>query len=87
MRAASVGVELDTLEVTVAMDFDDRGLLGTDDTVPAGPLSSNVSVRIGAEDADEETLRGIVAWAEHHSPVGDALSRAIPGTLSVDIVH
>lgn len=87
MRAASVGVDLDTLEVTVAMDFDDRGLLGTDDTVPAGPLSSNVSVRIGAEGADEETLRGIVDWAEHHSPVGDALSRAIPGTLSVDIVH
>ncbi len=86
MRAASVGVELDTLEVTVAMDFDDRGLVGTDDTVPAGPLSSNVSVRIGAEDADEETLRGIVEWAEHHSPVGDALSRAVPGTLDVDIV-
>ncbi|MGI9584057.1 MAG: OsmC family protein [Acidimicrobiia bacterium] len=86
MRAASIGVELDTLEVTVAMDFDDRGLLGTDDTVPAGPLSSNVSVRIGAEKANEETLREIVDWAEHHSPVGDALSRAIPGTLSVDVV-
>lgn len=86
LRAASIGVELDTLEVTVAMDFDDRGLMGTDDTVPAGPLSSNVSVRIGAEDSDEETLRGIVAWAELHSPVGDALSRAIPGTLGVEIV-
>ncbi|MGI9586417.1 MAG: OsmC family protein [Acidimicrobiia bacterium] len=86
MRAAYVGVELDTLEVTVAMDFDDRGLVGTDDTVHAGPLSSNVSVRIGSENADEETLRGIVDWAEHHSPVGDALDRAIPGTLDVDIV-
>jgi uncharacterized OsmC-like protein len=86
MHAASVGVELDTLEVTVAMDFDDRGLVGTDDTVPAGPLSSNVSVRIGAENVDEETLREIVEWAERHSPVGDALSRAIPGTLEVDIV-
>jgi uncharacterized OsmC-like protein len=86
MRAASVGVELDTLEVTVAMDFDDRGLVGTDDTVPAGPLCSNVSVRIGADGADEATLRGIVEWAKHHSPVGDAISRAIPGTLDVDIV-
>ena len=86
LRAASVGVELDTLEVAVAMDFDDRGLLGTDDTVPAGPLSTTVSVRIGAEDVDEETLRAIVTWAERHSPVGDALSRAIPGTVGVEIV-
>lgn len=86
MRAASVGVELDTLEVTVAMDFDDRGLMGTDNTVPAGPLSSKVSVRIGAGDADQETLLAIVEWAERHSPVGDALSRAIPSTVDVDLV-
>lgn len=86
MRAASLGVELDTLEVTVAMDFDDRGLVGTDDTVPAGPLSTKVSVRIGAKGVDEETLAGMVHWAERHSPVGDALSRAVPGSLQVDIV-
>ncbi len=87
MRAASEGVVLDTLEVTVAFDFDDRGLVGTDDAIPAGPLSSKVTVRIGADGVDEEKLNGIVEWAERHSPVGDALARAVPGTVVVDVVR
>lgn len=87
MRAASEGVVLDTLEVTVAFDFDDRGLVGTDDTVPAGPLSSKVTIRIGADGVDEAKLRSIVQWSEQHSPVGDALERAIPSTVEVDIVQ
>ena len=87
MRAASEGVVLDTLEVTVGFDFDDQGLVGTDDTIPAGPLSSKVTVRIGAHDVGEETLRSIVGWAERHSPVGDALQRAIPGAVEVEIVQ
>ncbi len=37
MRAAMLGIDLDTLEVTVDSVSDDRGLLGVDDTVPAGP--------------------------------------------------
>ena len=86
MRAASEGVVLDTLEVTVAFDFDDQGLVGTDDTVPAGPLSSKVTVRIGADGVGEEKLRSIVEWAERHSPVGDALQRAIPGAVEVHVV-
>ena len=87
MRAASEGVVLDTLEVTVAFDFDDRGLVGTDDAVPAGPLSSKVTVRIGADGVDEEKLNGIVEWAERHSPVGDALARAVSGTIVVNVVQ
>ena len=46
MRAAHVGVELDSVEVTVDSESDDRGILGIDDTVPAGPLSTRVAIRV-----------------------------------------
>ena len=43
MRASTEGVELGELEVTVDSQSDDRGILGMDDKVPAGPQS----VRVG----------------------------------------
>lgn len=85
MRAASEGVELDTLEVLVESESDDRGLLGVDDA-PAGPLEVRVTVQIGAPGVDPDRLRDIVAWSEQHSPVGDALERVIPTTVEVEIV-
>jgi uncharacterized OsmC-like protein len=83
MRAATEGVTLDTLEVTVDGESDDRGLLGIDDNIPAGPLHTRVRVRIGASGVDPDKLREIVKWADQHSPVGDATRRAIPTTVEV----
>ncbi len=57
------------LEVTVASESDDRGLLGMDESIPAGPLSARVRVRIAADDVDPERQRGLVEWADRHSPV------------------
>ncbi|MFQ5945334.1 MAG: OsmC family protein [Anaerolineae bacterium] len=85
MRAAQEGVDLATLEVTVDSESDDRGLLGMDDSVPAGPLSTRTKVRIAAEGVDEEKLRSIVEWAEAHSPVADALRRTVPARIEVNI--
>lgn len=87
MRAAELGIELDTLEVTVDSESDDRGLLGMDDSVPAGPLSSRIRVRISAEDADPERLRELVEWADRHSPVSDAVRRAVPTSVEVEIAE
>ncbi len=85
MRAAQEGVELTTLEVTVDSESDDRGLLGMDDDVHAGPLSMRTQVRIGAEGVTEEKLRAIVEWAELHSPVADAICRAVPSKTEIQI--
>lgn len=85
MRAAQEGIHLDALEVTVASESDDRGMHGVGEGVPAGPLKSWARVRISARDASPEKLREIVNWAERHSPVGDALSRAVPHTVQVEI--
>lgn len=83
MRAAELGLDLQRVEVTVDSDSDDRGLLGVDDAVPPGPLRTRVVVRIAAPGTDEATLRDVVAWAQAHSPLGDALHRSIPGTLEI----
>lgn len=83
MRAAQVGVTLTTLEVIVESDSDDRGLLGIDDNISAGPLAMRTRVRIGADDESPERLQEIVDWADAHSPVGDAVRLAIPSRMEV----
>ena len=84
MKAARDGVKLTHLEVTVGSQSDDRGLFGIGDA-PAGPLSYNVTVKM-AGDAPPFRLIEIVHWAEEHSPVSDAIRRAIPTRTDVMIV-
>lgn len=84
MRAAELSIPLQSLEVTVDSESDDRGLLGMDDAVPAGPLSSRILVRIAAEGVDPQRLRDLVEWADRHSPVSDAVRRAVPTTVVVE---
>jgi uncharacterized OsmC-like protein len=83
MRAAMLGVALDTLEVVVDSESDDRGLLGIEDDVPAGPLSGRVSVRLTAAGADPTTLEEMARWGVKHCPVCDALERPVPVTTHV----
>ncbi len=85
MRAAHEGVTLTTLEVTVDSESDDRGLLGMDDSIPSGPLSVRTRVRIGADDAAPDRLREVVEWAEVHSPVADAIGRAVPKKVEIEV--
>ena len=81
MRAAMLGVTLDTLEVTVDSESDDRGLLGIADDVPAGPLSGRVAVRLTAAGVDASTLEEMARWGVKHCPVCDALERVVPVTI------
>jgi uncharacterized OsmC-like protein len=70
MRAAKLGVTLTRLEVTVTSESDVRGMLGVDESIPAGLLDLCVQVRIAAEDCPSETLEELARWACAHSPVG-----------------
>jgi uncharacterized OsmC-like protein len=78
MRAAMLDIGLDTLEVTVDSESDDRGLLGLDAEVPAGPLSGRVAIRLTADGVDSATLEEIAHWGVKHCPVCDAVERAVP---------
>lgn len=83
MRAAMLGITLDALEVTVDSESDDRGLLGIDDEVPAGPLRGRVAVHLAADGVDAATLDEMARWGIKHCPVCDALERAVPITAEV----
>jgi uncharacterized OsmC-like protein len=83
MRAAMLRIDLEMLEVTVDSVSDDRGLLGVDEAVPAGPLSGRVSVRLVANDVDAAILEEIARWGVKHCPVCDAVERAVPVSLEV----
>jgi uncharacterized OsmC-like protein len=86
MRAAMLGITLDTLEVTVDSVSDDRGILGIDESVPAGPLSARVMVRLTAGGVEAATLEEIAHWGVKHCPVCDALERRVPITTEVTTV-
>ena len=85
LRAAELGIALDTLEVTADSVDDDRGLFGMDKSVPAGSLSLRTRVNIGAAGVAEKSLREIVDYAVTHSPVADGCRRATPSTVEVTI--
>ena len=83
MRAATLGITLDTLEVAVDSESDDRGMLGMDDSVPAGPLTGRVQVRLTADGVDPATLDEMARWGVEHCPVCNALERPVPITVEV----
>jgi hypothetical protein len=58
-------------------------VLGVGDDVLPGPITATLRVRIEAEGVEPERLREIVEWADAHSPVGDALRRAVPVEVEV----
>jgi len=83
IRAAQEGITLESLEVTVGSLSDDRGMLGLE-SAHAGPIESTARVVISAKGVPAEKLREIVEWAEAHSPVTDALCRAVPHRLQFE---
>jgi len=85
MRAAKLGVTLETLEVTVESESDNRGLLGLDDSISAGLGTVRTLVKISGN-AKSDALREIVAWADAHSPVGCTVRHAPSCSLEIEVV-
>jgi Predicted redox protein, regulator of disulfide bond formation len=86
MRAASLGVDLASLEVTVETDSDLRGILGLDESVSAGHGPVRIKVRIGAPTAAPDVLQEIVTWADRHSPVTCTVRQAPACSLEIEVV-
>ena len=85
MRAAKLGIDLTTLEVTVESESDQRGMLGLDDKVSAGLGGFRMKVKI-AGDAPAARLKELVEWSEAHSPVGCTVRNAPASALEVEVV-
>jgi uncharacterized OsmC-like protein len=83
MRAAQLGLASFTCEVDVDSESDDRGILGLDESVPAGPLSIRVGFRISADGAGQADLDALARWAVDHCPVAEGSARALPIRVEV----
>ena len=84
MRAAQLGVAGFECEVEVDSESDDRGILGLDPTVPAGPLSVRIAVRVLGGDVDATAREALVHWAVAHCPVSDAVARLVPVRVDIE---
>lgn len=83
MRAAQVGMTGFRCEVEVDSESDDRGILGLDASVPAGPISMRIAFRMAADGANLSQLEEVAVWAADHCPVSDAVRRGVPLHIEV----
>ncbi len=84
MEAARAGVALMSLQVDVDSESDDRGILGMDEAVPVGPLSTRVRIRAHADGTEEGRLRELLERGALRCPVCDATKRAVEVSLEID---
>ena len=77
MRGAQMGLAGLRCDVEVDSESDDRGILGLQPDVPAGPLSMRIGLRLAADGADGARLEELASWAVDHCPVTDAVRRAV----------
>lgn len=84
MEAAREGIALSSLDVEVDSESDDRGMLGMDQSVPAGPLSTRIRITARAEGVDQDRLRSVVERGAFRCPVCDATKRAVPVSLEIE---
>jgi len=87
MRAAKLGVVLESLEVTAESDSDLRGILGLDESVSPGHGPVRIRVKIGAPAASPEVLREIVEWADRHSPVTCTVRGSPQCSLEIEVTR
>ena len=83
IRAAATSIKIGSVEVEVDSESDDRGILGLDQAIPAGALSTKVMVSIDAPDVERVDLEALAAWAIAHCPVTDTIAREVPLALEV----
>lgn len=86
MRAAKLGIDLTTLEVTVESHSDNRGMLGLDDSISAGLFTITARVKIGARDISADQLRELAQWGDRHSPISCTARSSPSYSLEVEVV-
>jgi len=84
MEAAREGVALASLEVEVDSESDDRGILGMDESVPPGPLSTSIRIRAQAQGVEEGRLLDLIERGAGRCPVCDATKRAVEVSLAIE---
>ncbi len=84
MQAAQEGITLSSLEVVVDSESDDRGILGMDETIPVGPLSTRIVIRAGTDSPGRE-IDEMIERGAARCPVRDATKRAVEVTTEIEL--
>jgi uncharacterized OsmC-like protein len=77
LHAMARGIAIRELSTELAGDLDLRGLLGLDDSVPAGYEQIRIMMNVKADCSDQE-LDDLLAYAQQHSPVCNTVCRPVP---------
>ncbi len=85
MRAARLGIKLDTIEVSVDAMSDGRGLF-MDEGVSPGSTEVRIVFKIGATDVPRGKLQEMVDWVSAHSPVGTDVEKAVDVSVELELV-
>ena len=85
MRAAMLGIELRSLEVTVESESDARGLVGIAG-IPTALDGIRMTIKIGADSVPEPQLRELAAWGEAHSAVSCTLRERPQVAVEIAVV-
>lgn len=85
METAREGIDLESLDVEVDSESDDRGILAMDPNVPVGPSSMRIQITATAEGVDPERLREVVAAGAARCPVCDATKRPVDVNVEIGV--
>jgi uncharacterized OsmC-like protein len=85
MRAASRGIELKTIEVSVASESDARGLVGIDG-ISTSLSNMRMTIKLSADNVPESELRELAERAAIGSPVCSTLRDSPPMALEISVV-
>lgn len=77
LHAMARGITVHELSTELEGDIDLQGLLGLDDTVPAGYEKIRIRMHVKA-DCSEQELEDLLAYAQQHSPVCNTICRPVP---------
>ena len=84
IRAARVGVQLDSIQVKVDGESDGRGML-LDEGISAGSSKICIVFKVSSKTATKKEIEDLIHWVEEHSPVGTDVSRAVNVNSEIEI--
>jgi uncharacterized OsmC-like protein len=77
LHAMARGIAIRELSTELEGDIDLQGLLGLDETVPAGYREIRIKMHVTA-DCSDEALDELLAYTQGHSPVCNTVCRPVP---------
>ncbi|MBU1212793.1 MAG: OsmC family protein [Alphaproteobacteria bacterium] len=77
LHAMARGITIKELSTELKGNIDLQGLLGLDDSVPAGYEQIDIKMNVKADCSDEE-LDALLAYAQKHSPTCNTVCRPVP---------